>query len=613
MMGISYGEDDTKMCFNPVKSWQLGWYSDRRKDLNPASEAPFQTTMVGVAGYGSAASNENVMIRIGNAETVGGITYDYYVGYNAQFGINANTKEGQNRVTVTKREAGTAYKTSELVAKLDAGAAHRISNFRGTSNDLMISFKARAAGFEKAVVEVYFDGLQGTYPTQAPTEPCGPGEAYFELNLKLDYWAPDDNTWTLVHDQSGGNFGSGGPFARDAESYFSTCLSGGTAYTWNLKDTFGDGICCSAGNGEYVGYINGAEIFRGGAVADLAPGTKSFIEKFTTPGSAGGGGGPAPTPNPTPGPTKNPTPAPTPVPTKNPTPAPTPATTPVPTPATAGGSCGSGKTIFELSLQFDYWAPDDNSWHVKDSSGTTMLQGSGYSRNAADTKSYCVTNGIEYTFTLFDVWGDSICCAHGQGYYRGKLAGVEIFGGGEGFGKQVQHKFTASGTSGGPAPTPNPTPLPTPGPTKAPTPAPTPNPTPGPTKAPTPNPTPGPTKAPTPVPTPAPGPSGSCGTGKKQFILELKFDYWAPDDNSWTLKTGTTTTASGSNYARNAVDTRTLCLDNGKTYVFTLLDAWGDSICCSHGTGYYKGTLAGTQIFSGGEGFGKEAKHTFIV
>jgi hypothetical protein len=563
MMGISYGEDDTKMCFNPVKSWQLGWYSDRQKDLNPTVEAPYLTTMVGVAGYGTAASNEMVLIRIANAATSSGVTYDYYIGYNAQHGINEHTKEGGNRLTVTKRPAGTAYKTSDLLAKLDVGGTYTITGFRGTTNDLKISFKSRVSGIDKAVVEVYFDGLQGTYPTQAPTDPCNSGEAFFELDLKVDYWGPEDNSWKLIHDQSGSQVGSGGNYGRDAQAYYSVCINAGAAYTWTLTDNFGDGICCAAGKGEYVGYVNGVEFFRGGTAVDFA--NKLAVEKFTTPAA-----GPSPTAPPVNAPTRKPTRKPTARPTPIPTLMPSPR---VPTATTASGSCASDQTMLELDLQFDYWAPDDNSWTLKDSDGGTLMSGSGYARNAADNKSMCLTNGAQYTFTLLDNWGDAICCSKGQGDYTGKLGGQVIFNGGEGFGKQVDEVFVVPG----PIPTISPTP------------------------------------APNPAQTPAPGPSGGCSTRKKKFVLDLQFDYWAPDDNSWTLKTGSITVASGNNYDRNAADQRTLCLDNGKTYVFALTDNWGDLICCKHGQGFYRGTLAGNQIFSGGEGFGKLAQETFTV
>ena len=51
MMGISYGQDDTSMCFNPGKSWQLGWYQDKNVFLDPQSTTSFRADLVGVEHY----------------------------------------------------------------------------------------------------------------------------------------------------------------------------------------------------------------------------------------------------------------------------------------------------------------------------------------------------------------------------------------------------------------------------------------------------------------------------------------------------------------------------------------------------------------------------------
>jgi hypothetical protein len=45
-------------------------------------------------------------------------------------------------------------------------------------------------------------------------------------------------------------------------------------------------------------------------------------------------------------------------------------------------------------------------------------------------------------------------------------------------------------------------------------------------------------------------------------------------------------------------------------------DAWGDSLCCQYGQGFYSGTLNDVQIFSGGENFdelGTKDTHIFTV
>ena len=36
-MGISYGKDDQRLCYNPAKSYQLGWYDDKVKTIDPLS------------------------------------------------------------------------------------------------------------------------------------------------------------------------------------------------------------------------------------------------------------------------------------------------------------------------------------------------------------------------------------------------------------------------------------------------------------------------------------------------------------------------------------------------------------------------------------------------
>ena len=63
------------MCFNPVKNWQLGWFDDHVKDLDPSSEAPFGAFMVGV-DVQNPGSDKLVVIRISDNSN----SRDYYIG-----------------------------------------------------------------------------------------------------------------------------------------------------------------------------------------------------------------------------------------------------------------------------------------------------------------------------------------------------------------------------------------------------------------------------------------------------------------------------------------------------------------------------------------------------
>lgn len=100
--------------------------------------------------------------------------------------------------------------------------------------------------------------------------------------------------------------------------------------------------------------------------------------------------------------------------------------------------------------------------------------------------------------------------------------------------------------------------------------------------------------------------SDKCEAGTSEFVLELKLDGYGHLDNSWTLTNEFTGDVmdSGGSYAANSEDNRSIRLPNGD-FTFTLIDSFGDSICCSYGAGFYKGTLNGIEIFFGGEGFGK--------
>ena len=67
---------------------------------------------------------------------------DYYIGFNRQIGINAGTQEAGNQVTIQRRNTGTGYAVSTLVAKLSAGGTYTIPNFRGSGDDVIIQVQS---------------------------------------------------------------------------------------------------------------------------------------------------------------------------------------------------------------------------------------------------------------------------------------------------------------------------------------------------------------------------------------------------------------------------------------------------------------------------------------
>jgi len=74
----------------------------------------------------------------------------------------------------------------------------------------------------------------------------------------------------------------------------------------------------------------------------------------------------------------------------------------------------------------------ETSWNLKDGSSQIILSsGQGYdTSNSLNTVKQCLIPG-RYTFSIFDSFGDGLCCGHGNGYYKLKSNGVVIHSGAE--------------------------------------------------------------------------------------------------------------------------------------------------------------------------------------
>lgn len=116
-MGYSYQAYDQKMCYNSVNHWQLGWYSLRRDVLDFGSRGGFSGSLVGITDYqNSGAVGRYVHLMIpGSSKTL-------YLGFNRADGINANTQEAWNQVTV-HTQSNSSEKTPLILAKLSAASS----------------------------------------------------------------------------------------------------------------------------------------------------------------------------------------------------------------------------------------------------------------------------------------------------------------------------------------------------------------------------------------------------------------------------------------------------------------------------------------------------------
>lgn len=92
------------------------------------------------------------------------------------------------------------------------------------------------------------------------------------LTLVLDQY-PGETTWNIKN-ANGTTLYSGGPYATaGSTNNISLCLATG-CYTFNIYDSYNDGICCAYGNGSYNIVFNGVNLASGGQFGSSQ--TKSF-------------------------------------------------------------------------------------------------------------------------------------------------------------------------------------------------------------------------------------------------------------------------------------------------------------------------------------------------
>ena len=154
MMGYSFKDDNGPLqCFNPAKSYMLGWYKKSVVEWNPLKKGTWFGNIVGVTDFDGTETVVLKILRKKNGK-------DLYVGYNRQKTFNQGVvDEGDNVVIVEQKEG---YKVSNFLEGLhpDTGASKRIFyNFEDSNRNLVIDFMRYGDNdtIDKAFVAVYFD------------------------------------------------------------------------------------------------------------------------------------------------------------------------------------------------------------------------------------------------------------------------------------------------------------------------------------------------------------------------------------------------------------------------------------------------------------------------
>lgn len=100
-----------------------------------------------------------------------------------------------------------------------------------------------------------------------------------------------------------------------------------------------------------------------------------------------------------------------------------------------------GSTSIELEIVTDNYG-SETTWELTDSSDTVLYSGGSYSNNTTYNETFTIENNECYTFTIWDSYGDGICCDWGEGSYTlTDNNDTVIFAGGE-FGEVESTKIT---------------------------------------------------------------------------------------------------------------------------------------------------------------------------
>ena len=110
--------------------------------------------------------------------------------------------------------------------------------------------------------------------------PCSSGcsQNAGTLTILLDNY-PGETTWNIKN-SSGATLYSGGPYSSGGSTVsVSICIPNG-CYTFNVFDSYGDGICCGYGQGSYNLVVNGSSVASGGQFGSSI--THSFCANNTS-------------------------------------------------------------------------------------------------------------------------------------------------------------------------------------------------------------------------------------------------------------------------------------------------------------------------------------------
>lgn len=114
---------------------------------------------------------------------------------------------------------------------------------------------------------------------------------------------------------------------------------------------------------------------------------------------------------------------------------------------TSGGGTGDCVDV-TLTITFDNY-PEETSWEITDDSGTVVYSGDSYGGQADGSTinlTGCIAYGC-YDFTIYDSYGDGMCCSYGNGSYSFVTDNGTVLASGASYGSSETTSFCLSAGS----------------------------------------------------------------------------------------------------------------------------------------------------------------------
>jgi thiol-disulfide isomerase/thioredoxin len=122
---------------------------------------------------------------------------------------------------------------------------------------------------------------------------CPTGETQVTMTVVTDAYG-SETTWSVTGPGGSPTYASGGPYANGGsinafpQTPVSFCVPDGSTFHVTVNDSYGDGMCCTWGNGSWTIAVNGQTVGSGGSFTSVETvpvslGTDLGVSAFTVP------------------------------------------------------------------------------------------------------------------------------------------------------------------------------------------------------------------------------------------------------------------------------------------------------------------------------------------